>query len=221
MTLVERVQTAIDKAEKGESNLDAKVFGVCGLTGTKVRHLLNNLCEGETNYLEIGSFKGATMCSALYGNPQAKGTGIEGFFEEYGTVSGKKYLADNINRVLGDKAPVIMIVGDSFTDNIHEATAEYGPYDVFLYDGHHGESQTTIGITQYAKMMKSEFVLIVDDWCHPDMEKDVRSGTFRALASSDLIVEKSWERWTMLGGNDDYYSGWWYGLYIAVVKKNG
>lgn len=218
--LVEKVQKAIDDAENFKSGIGVDAFSVCGLTGMKVRHLLNNLCKGETNYFEIGSFKGATMVAALSNNPEAKGTFIEAFMEEYFGTTGKDYLANNIQRVLGDDHNVVGIIGDCYVDGSVEKAKAHAPYDIFLYDGNHGETETAEALNLYLPMMKDEFVLIMDDWCTPGMDVGVRAGTYKILSNKKYTVLEDWERWTLQGGEDDLHSGWWNGLYIAVVKKN-
>jgi hypothetical protein len=221
MNLVEKVEKAIQDAENHLSSISVRALGVAGLTGMKVRHLLNNLCADETNYLEIGSYKGATLIAALSGNEKATATAVEGFFEEYSGESGRNYLEPNIIEVLGDGAPIKLLIGDSFTDGVFADVMESGPYDVFMYDGNHGEGETTISIMQYAKAMKDEFILIVDDWCLPQWDKGIRAGTFRAFSSNELEIVKMWEKWSETNIPDDKYSGWWYGLMIAVVRKHG
>ena len=56
------------------SSLPCITWWITGLSGTKTRHLYNNLCElivhpsRKTEYLEVGSFAGSTLVSSIYHN---------------------------------------------------------------------------------------------------------------------------------------------------------
>src|SRR5579872_3190335 len=53
--LINHVQKSIKNAERGISKLSKDVLGIDGLSSSKVRHFLNNICSiPGTNYLEIG-----------------------------------------------------------------------------------------------------------------------------------------------------------------------
>ena len=67
--LIQHVERSIILASLGVSNLSKDIFYLDGMSSPKVRALLNNLCDKKgTRYLEIGSWKGSTLISALYGN---------------------------------------------------------------------------------------------------------------------------------------------------------
>src|SRR3990167_7098778 len=67
--LIKHVERSIENAEKGISKLNSDILGLRGLSSSKVRHFLNNICSLEgASYLEIGVWRGSTFISALYGN---------------------------------------------------------------------------------------------------------------------------------------------------------
>lgn len=75
------VKASLELADNERSKISEREKDIFGLTSIKVRALLNNLCSKEnTNYLEIGVYKGATIISALAGNNKTKAVGVENFF---------------------------------------------------------------------------------------------------------------------------------------------
>ena len=67
MDHVKWAQLSIENAEKGISHLNKGALMVDGMSSTKSRHLLNNLCAfPEAVYFEIGSWKGSTIIAASF-----------------------------------------------------------------------------------------------------------------------------------------------------------
>jgi len=67
--LIEHVKKSIRNAYIGDSKLNNDILMLNGMSSSKVRHLLNNLCAlPEASYLEIGVWQGSTFISALYQN---------------------------------------------------------------------------------------------------------------------------------------------------------
>ena len=69
-------------AESGISKIpiNSGVLQVEGMSTPKIRHLLNNINRWGRNYLEIGSHKGSTFVSSLYGN-EKRGWSIDNYSE--------------------------------------------------------------------------------------------------------------------------------------------
>ena len=63
------IETSFENAENGLSKINSDIIKMEGMTGTKTRHFYNNLLNfSDARYLEIGSWKGSSVCSAMYGN---------------------------------------------------------------------------------------------------------------------------------------------------------
>ena len=74
------ISAALELADNGLSKISERERELFGLSSTRLRSLLNNLCSKEnTNYLELGVYKGATIISALYGNPTLKAVGVDNY----------------------------------------------------------------------------------------------------------------------------------------------
>ena len=74
------VRAALELADNERSKITEREKELYGLTSLRVKALLNNLCAKDNiNYLEIGTYKGSTLLSALYGNEKTKAVGVENF----------------------------------------------------------------------------------------------------------------------------------------------
>ena len=68
MDLIKHIDDSIEWGKLEVSKLTQDILDIHGITSNKVKCFLNNICniDGAT-YLEIGVFRGATFCSAIYG----------------------------------------------------------------------------------------------------------------------------------------------------------
>jgi hypothetical protein len=63
------IDKAFTYAEKGFSKITQGILDMEGMTGIKTRHFYNNMLNREgCRYLEIGTWKGSSICSAIYKN---------------------------------------------------------------------------------------------------------------------------------------------------------
>ena len=82
------LKLALFKSLAMDTKISDEIKFMSGMSGRKYRYLINNLVSLISNprYLEIGSWAGSTVCSALYGN-QAKAVCIDNWLkfetEEY------------------------------------------------------------------------------------------------------------------------------------------
>lgn len=73
-------RASLELSDNERSKLTEREREIFGLTSLKVKALINNLCSKDnTNYLEIGVYKGSTLISALAGNNKTKAYGVENF----------------------------------------------------------------------------------------------------------------------------------------------
>lgn len=79
--LSHHLNKSVALAVLGHGKLSEPIMMLEGMSSFANRLFLNNLCEIGGNYLEIGSWKGSTFISALYGNT-CKGTIID-FHQEF------------------------------------------------------------------------------------------------------------------------------------------
>ena len=68
MSKVELIEEAIEKAIRRESKLTPFAMSVPMLGSLQIRHLLNNLGAISKSFLDVGSHRGGSYCSAVFKN---------------------------------------------------------------------------------------------------------------------------------------------------------
>src|SRR5271156_5203500 len=68
--LIEAVSYSFNLARAGKTAIDPNLLEIEGMSGRKYRIFINNLVKNVRNprYLEIGTWAGSTLCSAINGN---------------------------------------------------------------------------------------------------------------------------------------------------------
>jgi len=69
LDLKQHVETSFENAENNKSKITDALLNMEGMSGKKTRHFYNNLLnKDDARYLEIGTWKGSSVCSAMYKN---------------------------------------------------------------------------------------------------------------------------------------------------------
>ena len=211
--LIVHLQAAFNKAMTGAGHVDPAVLEIDGMSGRKYRLLINNLIASLPNarYLEIGTWSGSTLCSAINGN-SVRAAAIDNWSEFGGP---KAQFLSNLQRFKTPGAEVSFIEKDFRRVDF----ASLGRFNVYMFDGPHTAADQFDGISLVLPALEDEFILIVDDWNHPP----ARQGTLKALHDLKLSVLHSFEiRTTQDGSNATLArqaSDWHNGYFIAVVSK--
>ena len=68
--LISAVVEAMQSALHGKTSLPSEVISMTGMSGVRYRIFINNCVKLVSNpsYLEVGSWAGSTLCSAICGN---------------------------------------------------------------------------------------------------------------------------------------------------------
>lgn len=230
--LISRVETALELANKGETKLTEKqLSGLNGLSGRKIRILLNELIKEDTRYLEVGTFMGSTFINAMYKNNPLSSVVIDSFHANHTwdmdlKVDIKYHGIDVKNGLL------ILFLENCRTHNVEKFTCIQGDcfnlsppdkfeirdIDTYLFDAGHSKEDHTKAISYYLNNMAECFIYIVDDW----NDATVREGTKLGMESSFVKVHKEWEIFSepkKINGETHYDKDWWNGYYIAVCQK--
>ncbi len=206
--LIQHVQQSIANAEQGISSLSKEALSLDGMSSTKVRHLLNNLCSlPETNYLEIGTWKGSTWIAALYNNSSNISSAIA--IDNWSQFKGPKdQFVTNCNTFLKD-TKYQLIEQDCFQIDL---TLFSNPINLYFYDGDHTTLAQEKAFTYFNGIFDNIFIAVIDDWNFVG----VPEGTYAAFAQLDytILFETTLPaRWV----ND--CDNWWNGIHIAVIRK--
>lgn len=196
-----------------------EIASIVGMSGQRYRRFINSLIHDlhDPRYLEIGSWAGSTLCSAVFSN-SVTALAIDNWSEFGGPVGS--FFA-NVSKVVNDKNRVSVINADFRAVNY----SALGKFNVYLFDGPHEEQDHYDGIALPLEALDEEFILVVDDWNW----RGVRSGTHGALKRCNLNIEACIEVRTTSddshpgdhGLATDQDSDWHNGYFIAVIKKRG
>ena len=209
---ITHVINAFDIAEAGNSDLTEDVLALPGMCGTRNRHFLNAICAfDDCRYLEIGSYKGASLCAAMHGN-KASAVAIENWSQFDGT---REEFMSTAARHL-DTGTLHIIEKDCFKVD----PAGIGLFDIYYYDGDHSADSHARAIRRFYECLNDRAVIIVDDWNWDD----VRRGTQAAMAELDIPI--IFKREIFLPEADvvdmPRHRGrdtWWNGIYVMIVDK--
>jgi len=206
MDLIKHALSAIEKAERLESEAVPECLAIDGMSSARVRHFLNNITAMDgCRYLEIGCWKGSTLISALCKRPDVTHWVIENWSEFGGP---REELLTNFKNIIGGKPNLIE------ENCLYFDIAKYdiSGVNVFFYDGAHDFGSQSRAIQHFAPVLAKESILIVDDWDFPWVE----SATMGAIMGLGLKLKFSIALPSTTLNDVD---GWWNGLFVSVVRK--
>lgn len=210
-TYIKLVEMAFSNAENNISKITTDIINMEGASGIKTRHFYNNLLTTENaRYLEIGTWKGSTVCSAMYGN-KAKVICIDNWSEFGGPKS--EFLV-NFNKFKG-KNDATFIENDCYKVDV----SILPKFNIYMYDGNHKEDSHYKALIHYYNCLDDVFIFIVDDWNW----KDVRDGTIKSIQKLNLKV--LYEKEIRLTWDNTHTAEpkasqtWWNGIYVAILQK--
>lgn len=212
------VKEAFAESLNDNSKLPSWILTLEGMSGKRYRHFINNLISSipKCRYLEIGSWKGSTLCSAVYGN-NVKCYAVDNWSEFGGP---KQEFENNIKKCIDESSEISNI--DFEFNEINYKNIDHskiGKYNVYFYDGpHEGEDQYN-ALNNFLDSLDKEFIFICDDWNW----EHLRQATENAINDLNIEVLYSIEIQTSI---EDYVKGirfensdWHNGYFISVCRK--
>jgi len=191
-----------------------------GFTGKSFRHLLNNLCKIDSGvYLEVGTFCGSSLISALYGNHDRikKAYAIDNWSEFRDHCDPKERF--NLHRESyipqwgDDKLKIIE--GDCFSLDLSEIDEKV---DIYFYDGAHEYEDHKKAFTYFDPVLKHQFVTLIDDW----EKQKVQEATYDAFSELGYSILAKYEvlppadRENRMENPD---MNWWHGVAMFLIQK--
>ncbi len=203
------IDDSITKANKLESKITDDILNIDGMTGKKTRHFYNNILNmDDARYFEIGTWKGSSVCSAMFGN-KAEIICVDNWSEFNGP---KEEFLNNFEKFKGENS-ANFLEQDCFTID----PKSLPKFNIYLYDGCHSREDQMKALSHFIECLDEIFIFIVDDWFAVGCE-DVRSGTFDGILKCDLDILYQVEiPQSKLGKS--CAEDWWNGLYLAILKK--
>lgn len=192
------------------------VVDVEGMSTPRVCRLLNDMVGGMDEahtYLEIGTWKGLTLCSAIHENKGKRAVACDKF-RLWGKWTGwgfqaRRALLNNVERYSPEGADVTFHHMDSrklFAKNLVPKDVE-----VYFYDGDHTYEGTLHGVVDAAPLLCETSYLLMDDW-NDDV---IKRATFEGFKQAGLEV--TWMR--ELEGQNRSQDGWWNGLGVFMLER--
>jgi len=210
------VRRALERALTGATKLPPEVLAIAGMSGRKYRCFINELIEQlpAPRYLEIGSWGGSTLCSAITGNV-VTALAIDNW-SQFGGPSDKFF--NNLARFKGS-ARVSFLEQDFRQIDYAAIPRSFGKFGVYLFDGPHTFEDQYDGITLVQPALEPRYVQIVDDWNWPQ----VRQATLKAIADLGLHIDMMVEIRTSLDDSHAPHpiceaSDWHNGYCISVLS---
>jgi hypothetical protein len=213
---MESYKTLIDNAFKNAENNISKItndiINMEGMSGIKTRHFYNNLLNTEdARYLEIGTWKGSSVCSAMFNN-KAKVVCIDNWSEFGGP---KSEFLINFEKFKGEN-DATFIEKDCYKVDV----SLLPKFNIYMYDGNNSNESHYRALLYYYCCLDNIFIFIVDDWNW----KDVRDGTMESIKKLNLNILYEKEIKTT---NNDTHPEWgsieqkeWHnGIYVAILQK--
>ena len=217
--LIEHIEKSLHWSDLEVSKLTQDILDIPGISSNKVKMFLNNLCSlPNSKYLEIGVYRGATFCSAIYGN-DIKAIGIDNWSSPF-------IKPANPNHKLGFYQQKSQNPKDEFlnnvkkyanTKNVEAYMANYldfdystiEPVDIIFYDGETKFYDRYNIIKKLLPIMKNECIFIFDDWV---WENDK---ALQSIQDSGLFIKYQKNIYTNGEDPNDY----WNGLGIFILQK--
>lgn len=201
------VELALKNAEQNVSKLtEDGTLSIKGMSGRKTRHFYNNLLNFEdARYLEIGTYIGSSVCSAMCGN-KATVVCIDNWSEFNDDYKSKSTFLTNFEMYKGENTATF-IESDCFSVD----TSTLPKFNVYMYDGNHAYECHEKALSYFYNCLDDVFIFVVDDWNW----EQVRNGTRNSIQSLNLKVLYEKEIRTTSYPCQD----WWNGMAVYILQK--
>ena len=206
--LIDIVEDSLIKSINGNSKIDDYLLNMEGMSGSYTRHLYNNLLSHiDIRYLEVGTWKGSSVCSAMCGN-KSKVLCIDNWSEFGGP---KNEFIENFEKYKGEN-DAEFIEQDCFMVDVKKI----GKFNIFMFDGNHSYESHFKSLNYFYDCLDDEFIFIVDDWnwevVRNATKDSIRHNNFEVIYTKEIRL------------NDDNTvthskETWWNGIGIFVLKK--
>lgn len=203
-SLIQNIEDSLKKTDNYESKITDEILKMDGMSGKKTRHFYNNICSmNDTRYLEIGTWKGSSICSAMCNNKMTC-TAIDNWSEFGGP---KDEFIINFNKYKGENNATF-IEKDCWNIDVNLL----GKFNIYMYDGNHTETSHFQALNHYLNCLDNEFIYLVDDWNN----ETIRNGTLNSIKHKNLEILYQKEIYTESNSN---LNDWHNGISIFVLKQ--
>ena len=201
------IEKSFENAEKYYSKITNDIINMEGMSGTKTRHFYNNLLSTpDARYLEIGVWKGSSVCSAMCSN-SATVLCIDNWSEFGGP---KSEFLINFEKFKGNNN-ASFIESDCYNIDV----SKLPKFNIYMYDGNHTNESHYKALLHFYDCLDDIFIFIVDDWNW----ENVQNETIRSIKNLNLKI--LYEKSIILPFDNSVVPepNWWNGIYVAILQK--
>jgi predicted O-methyltransferase YrrM len=165
----------------------------------------SRLPDGES-YLEVGTYKGRSICAALLDAPPGRQFVSVENFTEFGMVgnAARTELMSNLDHYAGGQITFRLVDGDCFAVLARPGVVDR-PVGVYFYDGAHTGMAHYLALGVVEPLLADEALVLVDDATWPM----VRDATLRYV-----VRHPGWSVLTCIDAATDHDPRWANGLMI-------
>jgi len=199
------LQYAFNNADLKISKITDEIIKLDGMCGEKAKHYYNNLLdfEDQVRYLEIGSWKGSSICSAMYNNKYNNSKFL--CIDNWNVVGGKDEFINNIQKYKGTNE--INYLDIDYLNNFPNIDSKF---NIYVYDGDYMKDSNFKALVNYYNYLDDAFIYIKNDW----NEKNVRDETEEAIKKLNLKIMYKKE---IIEAKS--IKNWWNGICFFIFKK--
>ena len=181
--LSRHIEDCIEKYESGHSKLNEKAVSMDGMIGPPARNLLNLLADfGGCRYMQVGTWKGACLYSALYGNNIDYAFACDNFSQYSASPDDRETPIVNFDILLnlmqpdeeGEIVEFEFYDGNCWGMPLNKIKA---PINMYFYDGGHNSGDHFLSLYYFYPVFDDNFIFVCDDW----KEEKVKVGTYAAI----------------------------------------
>lgn len=215
---IEHLEKSLIDSGKNLSSFNELDYNIEGLSSSRVRHFLNNVCSiKDARYLEIGAYAGSTFFAAVMNNnvysyavdsyeissiaPARLDLEWKGYSKpKYEFIANAmKYKPKSYKHI--DK-PINLLDNNDIDQSVN----------IIFYDADHKYQPQKDSLKSLLKFADDTFILIVDDANFDGVVKSVKD--FISETNLNILYERQ-----LLTTQYEDSSSWWNGLYITVLSK--
>jgi len=158
----------------------------------------------DARYLEIGTWKGSSICSAMCNN-KITCTAIDNWSEFGGP---KEEFLLNFNKFKGNNKAVFIVKNCWDID-----PKTLGKFNIYMYDGNHTETSHYQTLNHYLPSLDDQFIFLVDDW----NDSSIRNSTIKSIQDNQLKTLYEKEIFTP---NNSNKNDWHNGICILYLRND-
>ena len=187
-----------------------------GMLSVKKSRLLNiafSCINVDECYLEVGTYLGKSLISAMVGNLERTVFACDNFSEFTSTNSFEKLMANLRRYHLEEKVTV-------YNADLRETLSKIKipvPVGTYFYDGAHDEVSQYLAIKNVEMLLSKEALVIIDDWRFAEDSKSY------AKIGTEKAIGESVNQWKLLYNLPARYNGdhatWWNGVCVFYFRR--